>query len=152
FAYLDQSGIGDELDRTEKAILVRLTRGHPLWLAFTVSYLRDHGLPAEAETDLTVIEREIPYTGPMTEAGQDLHEAFNRRLVSRYRDTDFWHEAIKRLAVARESVSLTIWRELMADRPLPDDAESLEAAWPLLQERPWVRVRANNQYVTLHDV
>jgi tetratricopeptide (TPR) repeat protein len=152
YSYLSQSGIGRDLDEVEKAILVRLTRGHPLWLAFTVSYLGDHGLPEEAERELAEVEREIPYVGEMTQAGTDLHEAFNRRLVSHYRDTDFWHEAVKRLAVARESVSLTIWRELMSDRPLPDDAASLDSAWPMLQEIPWIRLRANNQYVTLHDV
>jgi tetratricopeptide (TPR) repeat protein len=150
--YLANSGIEAALSAEEKLALVRLTRGHPLWLAFTVSYLGEIGLPQEASTPLEIINREIPYHGEIGKAGLDLQEAFNRRLVSSYREADFWHEAIKRLAVARKSVSLSIWRELMADCPLPDEYTDLQEAWPVLLKTPWIRPRANKQYVTLHDV
>ena len=44
---------GEELEK-----LVRLTRGHPLWLAFTIAYLWERGVPEEAEkTPLATIER-----------------------------------------------------------------------------------------------
>jgi len=150
--YLDNSGIGTGLTDDEKRALVRLTRGHPLWLAFTVSYLGEKGLPEEAANPLEYIEERIPLQGDVGKAGQDLQEAFNRRLVSSYREADFWHEAIKRLAVARKSVSQSIWRELMADSQLPEGVSSLDEAWPILLNTPWIRPRANSQYVTLHDV
>jgi tetratricopeptide (TPR) repeat protein len=149
--YLNASNIADSLSDQEKARLVRLTRGHPLWLAFTVSYLAEWGLPDEAARSLEYIEQVVPYRGLIPHAGQDLQESFNRRLVAPYRDSDFWHEAIKRLAVARESVSLSIWCQFMADRPLPDGIATVQDAWPILLKIPWIRSRANRHYVTLHD-
>jgi tetratricopeptide (TPR) repeat protein len=149
--YLNASSIADALSDQEKARLVRLTRGHPLWLAFTVSYLAEWGLPDEAARSLEYIEQVVPYRGQIPHAGQDLQESFNRRLVAPYRDSDFWHEAIKRLAVARESVSLSIWCQFMADRPLPDGIATVQDAWPILLKIPWIRSRANRHYVTLHD-
>ncbi len=149
--YLNESSIASALSEEEKLRLVRLTRGHPLWLAFTVSYLADWGLPDEAARSLEYIEQVVPYRGSVPHAGQDLQDEFNRRLVAPYRDSDFWHEAVKRLAVARESVSLTIWCQFMADRPLPDGVATLEDAWPILLKIPWIRSRANRHYVTLHD-
>ena len=68
-----------------------------------------------------------------------------------YRDTDFWHEDIKRLAIVRESVSQPIWRQLMADRQLPADVADLDQAWEELCAIEWIRPRANSRYVTLHD-
>ena len=63
-ASLTGSVTQDELEK-----LVRLSRGHPLWLAFTVAYLRERGVPEEAETpSRTMIEREIPYSGQMSAA------------------------------------------------------------------------------------
>ena len=41
----------------------------------------------------------------MTQDGLNLHEDFKRRLVTPYREADFWHEAVKRLAVVRQSVN-----------------------------------------------
>jgi tetratricopeptide (TPR) repeat protein len=149
--YLNASSIADALASEEKIRLVRLTRGHPLWLAFTVSYLAECGLPDEAARELRYIDEVVPYRGDIPPPGQDLQEAFNRRLVSPYRDSDFWHEAIKRLAVARESVSLPIWCKFMADRPLPEGVTDLEEAWPTLLRIPWIRSRANRHFVTLHD-
>jgi tetratricopeptide (TPR) repeat protein len=151
-AYLDQSRIAAGLTEDEKSKLVRLTRGHPLWLAFTISYLNEKGMPEEIERPLADIERDIPYQGEVTSAkGRDLHEAFKRRLVTPYREVDFWHEAVKRLAVMRQSVNQSIWRQLMDDRPFPEDAPTLEAAWERLLQTPWIRPRANRRYITLHD-
>ena len=149
--YLDNSGNGAGLTGEEKRALVRLTRGHPLWLAFTVSYLGEKGLPEEAGISLQYIEERIPYQGDVGKAGLDLQEAFNRRLVSSYREADFWHEATKRLAIVRESVSEPIWRQLMADRPLPPEAADFQQAWEILIRTEWIRPRANRHYVTLHD-
>ncbi len=162
--YLEESSIAAGLDmqtpearRTEEAQqneekqkIVLLTRGHPLWLAFAISYLQDKGMPEEASGTLEDIAREIPYRGEMTPAGQNLHEDFKRRLVTPYREADFWHEAIKRLAVVRQSVNEYIWRALMADYPLPAGV-GLETTWDLLLETPWIRKRANGRSVTLHD-
>ncbi len=148
--YLDHS-IAARLDPDEKSKLVLLTRGHPLWLAFTISYLGENGMPEEAEAPLEEIRRALRYRGEMSQEGKSLHEAFKRRLVAPYRESDFWHEAIKRLAVVRESVNQPIWQHLMSDRPLPDGVASLEQAWTLLLQTPWIRPRANRRYVTLHD-
>ena len=149
--YLDASQVAAALSPVEKDKLVHLTRGHPLWLAFVVDYLRERGLPAEAETPLGTVKANVPYRGVMTPLGERLHEEFQRRLVAPYQESDFWHEAIKRLAVVRQSVSKPMWRELMHDRPLPDGAADLDAAWDQLLSTPWIRPRANGRYVTLHD-
>jgi hypothetical protein len=149
--YLGKSGVASGLSSNETAKLVHLTRGHPLWLAFTVTYLASKGLPEEAQGRLADIEHDMPYLGEMTQAGQNLHEEFKRRLVSPYRETDFWHEAVKRLAVARESVSERIWNQLMDDRPLPDEVADPADAWQRLLRTPWIRPRANSHYITLHD-
>jgi tetratricopeptide (TPR) repeat protein len=134
----------------EKQKLILLTRGHPLWLAFAISYLQEKGLPEEAAGTLEEIERLVPYDGEISAAGQNLCEDFKRRLVTPYKEADFWHEAIKRLAVIRQSVSEPVWRELMADHPLPPGV-NLDATWDQLLERPWIRKRANGRFVTLHD-
>lgn len=146
-----ERGVAEDQESEEKQKLVLLTRGHPLWLAFAISYLKEKGMPEEAAaTSLEEINRQIPYRGEMTPAGQNLHEEFKRRLVTPYREADFWHEAIKRLAVVRQSVNEYIWRELMADHPLPPDV-SLDETWKMLLETPWIRKRANGRFVTLHD-
>jgi tetratricopeptide (TPR) repeat protein len=149
--YLNSSDISAGLSEDEKAVLVQLARGHPLWLAFTVDYLDTVGLPEEATAPRQTIEESVPFTGDLTPAGQHLHEEFIRRLVAPYRDADFWHEAIKRLAVMRESVNQPIWERLMADRPGLDQSADLGQAWQRLLQTPWIRPRANRHYVTLHD-
>jgi radical SAM protein with 4Fe4S-binding SPASM domain len=153
--YLEASAVEPGLDEGEMQRLVLLTRGHPLWLAFTVDFLRAVGLPDEAERPLDEIAREVPYQGEMTLEGARMHEAFKRRLVTPYRGTDFWHEAIKRLAVVRRSVNRSIWQHLMSDLALPDELANEDrpwaAAWEELLRTPWIRPRANSRYVTLHD-
>ena len=149
--YLDDSAVGDALDSEEKRKIAHLTQGHPLWLAITLDYLRDRGMPAETARALDQVERDLPHPGDMTEAGVGLQEEFKRRLVTPYRDTDFWHETTKRLAVVRKSVSRPIWEELMQDLPRPEQLSSAEDAWRSLLETPWIRPRANRHYVTLHD-
>jgi tetratricopeptide (TPR) repeat protein len=150
--YLTGSAVAVGLTADEKEKLAHLTRGHPLWLAFTVDYLSGEGLPREAaENSLEDIKAALPYSGEITSAGQILHEAFKRRLVAPYHQTDFWHETFKRLAVVRESINKPIWWQLMADRPLPSDATDMDTAWEMLLRIPWIRPRANRRYVTLHD-
>jgi hypothetical protein len=149
--YLDRSRVGRELSSDEREKLVLLTQGHPLWLAFVISYLDDRGMPAEAEAPLAMIEHQVPWRGEVTPEGQWLQEEFKRRLVSPYQQVDFWHEAIKRLAVVRHSISREAWRQLMDDSGLPDTAPDLDKAWEQLLLTPWIRTRANGRYVTLHD-
>lgn len=151
-AYLAASRTDSGLTPDELDKLVRLSRGHPLWLAFTIAYLTDKGVPEEAaDTTLTMIEQEIPYQGQMTQLGETLHEDFKRRLLTPYRETDFWPEAVKRLAVVRQSIGQAAWQQLMSDRPLPDGIDTLEQAWEGLLQTPWIRQRANGRQVTLHD-
>ena len=87
----------------------------------------------------------------MTMAGQARDEKFKRRLVAPYRETDFWHEALRRLAVVRESINQPVWESLMADRQPPDGVSSVTETWDRLLQIPWIRPRANRRYVTLHD-
>jgi tetratricopeptide (TPR) repeat protein len=143
-----EAGLSEE----EAEKLVYLTQGHPLWLALTVDYLTNEGLPKELRASLEEIKRELPYHGEPTIAGRDRVESFKGHLVAPYQRTDFWHEAIRRLAVLRESVSQPIWLELMADRPLPADVADPDRAWEELRATEWIRPRANHRYVTLHDV
>jgi tetratricopeptide (TPR) repeat protein len=151
--YLGASGIAGGLryELQERQKLAHLTRGHPLWLAFAVDYLKDFGFPEVAEAPFGEIQEHLPYGAEMTAHGQRLHEDFQRQLMAPYQDSDFWHEAVKRLAVIRQSVSRRMWRELMHDRPLPEGIGSLDDSWVPLLHTPWIRPRANNQYVTLHD-
>lgn len=151
FAYLSASSVYPGITDEERTKLALLAHGHPLWLAFTVSYLNEIGMPEEAIVPLAQIQAVLPFEGDPSPEGQLLHEAFKRRLVAPYRGVDFWHEAIKRLAVARESASQEIWQELMADKRLPADVESWQEAWERLLRTPWIRPRANSRYVTLHD-
>jgi tetratricopeptide (TPR) repeat protein len=149
--YLNASLVESALSDEEKQKLVHLTRGHPLWLAFTLDYLVTQGIPAEAMRSLAEIERDVPLNGSLTTKGLSLQEAFKRRLVTPYRDSDFWHEAIKRLAVLRRGVSQPLWRRLMSDLVLPDDAASWDDAWDRLLRTPWIRPRVTGRYVTLDD-
>jgi tetratricopeptide (TPR) repeat protein len=136
-AFLDASVLGELLTGDDKQRLVDLTDGHPLWLALAVDYLRQSGPPPEM-TDRSA-------------SGEPPREAFRRRLVTPYRSTEFWPEAIKRLAVVRHSVDQRIWRVLMDDRELPPGARNWAHAWQQLCAQPWIRPRANDRYVTLHD-
>lgn len=69
-SYLAKSGISAGLTKDEGEKLVHLTRGHPLWLAFTVDYLNGVGMPKEAaENSLARIKAALPYGGEMTPAG-----------------------------------------------------------------------------------
>lgn len=146
--FLDRSSLHDE----EKQRLVHLTRGHPLWLALAVDYL-EHSDPSPEMDGLDAARRaeHLPYGAEPSAEGARLRDAFRRRLVAPYRSTDFWPEAIKRLAVVRHSVNRDVWQQLMDDRELPDDVETWDQAWERLLRTPWVRPRANQRYVTLHD-
>jgi tetratricopeptide (TPR) repeat protein len=167
--YLGDSGLAAELDDTEIDTIVHLTRGHPLWLALTISYLATVGVPEEVtENDISDVRREVPFRGTPSTAGHDLHEAYRRRLVAPYRSTDFWHEAIKRMAVIRQNLSAGMFRELLHDREPPSESGTdradggeraatgsdarWQAAWDRLRRTAWVRVRSDGRYVTLHDV
>lgn len=149
--YLRRSAVGGALAPSEVQKLVLLARGHPLWLAFAVSHISEWGVPAEATANIDDIRRAMPYAAELDREGQRLHDAFKRRLMAPYREVDFWHEAIKRLAVIRQGMSQPIWERLMSDRTLPAGAATSEDAWKMLQTTPWVRSRANGRYVTLHD-
>jgi tetratricopeptide (TPR) repeat protein len=150
--YLALSPIADGLSDDEREKLVLLARGHPLWLAFAISYITEKGVPAEVtDTSVEEVRRLVPYQGGMGTEGQRLHEEFKRRLVTPYREVDFWHDAVKRLAVVRQSVSKPVWERLMNDRQLPRDSETVDEAWETLLAIPWIRTRLNRQQVNLHD-
>ena len=149
--YLVDSGVADGLTYGPRRKLILLTRGHPLWLALTVAFLSERGMPEEARADLSAIERDIPFDEPMTAQGKQLHEEYKRRVLSVYRDAEFWHEAVLRLAVVRQSINEEIWQRLMADRDFPDRPPGVPSAWRQLLAMPWIRPRANDRYVTLHD-
>lgn len=134
--FLEHGPLHEALTETERTRLIELTDGQPLWLALAVEYFMDSPVPSE----MTVGDP----------ADKEVRESFRRRLVTGYRSTAFWPEAIKRLAVVRHSVTKPVWTELMSDRELPEGTDE-NAAWALLLERPWVRPRANARYVTLHD-
>jgi tetratricopeptide (TPR) repeat protein len=150
--FLDRSPLSAQDDADEPAKLIHLTQGHPLWMAMAVDYLQHSDPPPEMDgLDEARRAEHLPYGGELTQEGARLCDAFRRRLVAPYRSTDFWPEAIKRLAVVRHSVSREVWQFLMEDRPLPDGADTWDQAWEQLLRRPWVRPRANQRYVTLHD-
>jgi hypothetical protein len=150
-AYIEGSTVASGLSDDEKEKLILLTRGHPLWMAFTISYLEDKGLPEEAAAPFEVIARLIPYGGEISSEGTSMLNEFKRRLLAPYREADFWHEAIKVLAVVRQTVNEPIWLRLMEGQPLPPDVANMEDAWDRLLNIPWVRPRANRRSVTLHD-
>jgi len=135
--FLRRSDLDDTLPMTQQNQLIALTMGQPLWLALAVEYLQSNDLPPEMTIGLDQQYRP--------------QEQFRRRLTGLYRGTDFWPEAIKRLAVVRHSVNQDVWQRLMVDRGLPPDTADWDEAWAKLLQRPWVRPRANRRYVTLHD-
>jgi len=150
--YLRHSQVADAIQDEERDKLVLLTRGHPLWLAFTVAYLEERGIPPEAEqVSLEYLRQHVPYGAEMSPEGRRLHEAFLRSLVALYRPSDFAHESIKRLAVVRQPVARVVWEQLMSDRAPPGDFAFMDAAWQQLLDTPWVRPRGNGRFVTLHD-
>jgi len=149
--YLEESGVSDGLASQEKDKLIYLTRGQPLWLAFVVDYLTGNDIPEETNRSLDYMVEHIPYSGDMSPEGERLHQAFLRRLLAPYRESDFWHEAIKRLAVVRQPVDRVVWEMLMADLTLPEGTADLGQAWDELVAMPWIRARSNGKYVTLHD-
>jgi hypothetical protein len=150
-AYLAPISKEANLRAEETDKLVYLTQGSPLWLAFAVDYLAKVGLPPEMSVSLQKIKTDLPRDGEPTLAGRDLIESFKTHLVAPYQAADFWREAIKRLAVVRESISQPIWTSLMADKPLPTGVASADQAWETLLTREWIRPRANKRYITLHD-
>jgi tetratricopeptide (TPR) repeat protein len=150
--YLRRSAAGPALNEDEISKIALLTRGHPLWLAFAVSFMARKGIPEEVqENTLEYLREVIPYEQDMPPEGQQLNEAFRRRLVTPYREVDFWSEAVNRLAVVRQAVSKQVWERLMSDRDLPPDVGTIDEAWERLLETPWIRPRANGRLVTLHD-
>jgi tetratricopeptide (TPR) repeat protein len=150
--YIRYSGISNDLIDDEEESLVLLSRGHPLWLAFMIDYLRHEGMPPEAtDNTLAYLQQHLPYDGLMSAEGERLHEAFLRRLVAPYREAGFWREAVKRLAVVRQPVARDVWQRLMSDCALPSDMASMGEAWEALLRLPWIRPRGNHQFVTLHD-
>ena len=150
-AYITDSLISDDLTGEQKDKLIHLTRGQPLWLAFVVDYLTRDDIPDEAKNSLDYIEHNLPYNDPMSQEGERLHQGFLRHLLAPYRQSDFWHEAIKRLAVVRQPIDESVWQLLMNDLTLPEGTTDLAHAWKELLSLPWIRSRGNGKYVTLHD-
>ena len=134
---------GDERDK-----LVLLSRGHPLWLAVIEDYLAEQGVTEEAaRATLTFLEENLPFGASMTDAGRETDEQFLRLLLSPYRESDFWHEAVKRLAIVRQPVARAVWQRLMSDLELPGPVRDLNEAWTWLLQLPWMRPRGDLRYV-----
>ena len=154
YRYLNESKAADGivLSNDEKTKLVLLTRGYPLWLAFTITYLIQEGVPNEVgDHSLADLERNMPYDGEMTKNGKLWYASYKKRLVGPYQDTDFQHEAIKRLAVVRQNVSQEIFELLMTDRVQSDNIASLAEEWAKIKAIPWIRSRGSGKSITLHD-
>lgn len=151
--YLAKSGVASFLSLEEQEKLSRLTRGHPLILALTVDYLVKEGLPLEVgKNGIEQLKAWLPFQqDKIPLSGEKAYAEFVRRLVVPYRETSFWDEAIKRLAVVRRRVNEPIWERLMHDQPLPSGVANWHVAWERLLLLPWIRPRANRHYVTLHD-
>jgi tetratricopeptide (TPR) repeat protein len=150
--FIDLSPMARGLRGEERDKLVLLSRGHPLWLAVLEDYLAEQGIPGEAAAEaLSFLEENLPFGEPMTEAGRERHEQFLRQLLAPYRDTDFWHEAVKRLAIVRQPVARAVWQRLMSDLELPSHVRDLDDAWTWLLKVPWMRPRGDGRYVTVHD-
>ena len=139
--YLTQSAVGAALSEDHRRAIIDLCDGSPLWLAMTVNYLSQNEVPQEVSTwpDKDAITAEY------------LRDDFLRRLTVPYRGSDFWAAAVKYLGVVRRRVSLQVWRRLMTNRTFPDGITTWEEAWGRLKALPWIRTRANENYVTLHD-
>jgi tetratricopeptide (TPR) repeat protein len=151
-AFIDTSPVARGLRGDERDKLVLLSRGHPLWLAIMENYLAEQGVPEEASTStLRFLEDNVPFDGRMTDDGQEKHDQFVRRLLSPYRDSDFWREAVKRLAIVRQPVARAVWERLMSDLELPSSVPDLDQAWTRLLDLPWMRPRGDRRYVTVHD-
>lgn len=150
--FIDLSPMARGLRGDERDKLVLLSRGHPLWLAVLEDYLAEQGIPGEAAGEaLSFLEENLPFGEPMTEAGREKHEQFLRQLLAPYRETDFWHETVKRLAIVRQPVARVVWERLMADLELPGQVRDLDDAWTWLLALPWMRPRGDGRYVTVHD-
>jgi len=144
--YLDESGFAEKITSEEKGRMALMSKGHPLWLALSIYYLSEKGVPEEVEKlDIKAEDAEWPYRNGA------LHDAFLRRLVIPYLEGEFWHEAIFRLGIVRRRVNKSFWRKLMEDYELPPEIDSWDEAWQRLLEFPWIRPRANKNYVTLQD-
>jgi hypothetical protein len=150
--FIDTSPMSRGLRGEERDKLVLLSRGHPLWLAIMENYLAERGIPEEAATTtLRFLDDNVPFGGRMTDDGREKHDQFLRRLLSPYRESDFWHEAVKRLAIVRQPVARAVWERLMSDLELPSPVRDLDEAWTWLLDLPWMRPRGDRRYVTVHD-
>lgn len=141
WTYLQRSSVVTELQPEQARAAIELADGYPLWLAMIVNYLALLGVPSELAAWQDA-------KGP---ARDELKDDFLRRLIVPYRGSDFWSLAVKRLGVVRRRVNRQVWTALMSDRELPADVGSWEEAWIRLMELPWIRTRANQRYITLHD-
>ena len=152
-AYLEKSAIGPHLSGEEKEKLAWLTKGNPLFLALTVYYLTKEDIPREVKRNgIQDLKEWLPYQQvKATSQGEKVYDEFIRRLMLPFREPDFWHEAIRRLTVVRRGVNQSAWENLMRDKPLPPDVRNWNEAWSRFLQLPWIRPRANFNYITLHD-
>jgi tetratricopeptide (TPR) repeat protein len=153
--YLTSSDIGSSLLDEELAKIAILSRGRALWLALAVNYLDKRGvLPEVKEQQLVDLENWLPYDeedeNALLPQGRELLGSFVGHLIMPQNGTDFWAEATRRLAVVHHNVNFEIWTHLMVDVEWPPEM-SPQQAWAYLQALPWIRLRANRQFVTLHD-
>ncbi|MBZ0285038.1 MAG: ATP-binding protein [Anaerolineae bacterium] len=150
--YIKQSRVAEALSLEEIEKLALLTGGHPLWLALSLEYLDREGLPPSLKISVTDLRHKLPFNTVIDADGERIREDFIRHLLTLYRETGFWSEIFRRLAVVRYWVSKSVWIELSSlDLSLPADVSSWDDAWEKLLSFPWIRIRANQKHITLHD-
>jgi tetratricopeptide (TPR) repeat protein len=142
--YLEQSAVFNGLEKNEIEKIILFVKGHPLWLALTVYYLEQVGLPQTL----------VRYPLETLENLSKDHSIFNEyvsELLTPYKERTFWHEAILRLSILRQRMNFQIWKTIMEDISLPEEVENWDNAWEIFKTLPWVRERANKRYITLQD-
>ena len=151
-SYLKMS-IDDELDDDSINKLIFLCDGYPLILTLMVDHLSKENLPKWfiSKKGLSKEDWFVNSLPHMRKNENAERNEFQRLLMSQFRSSEFWPEAIKRLGVVRHRLDKDTWIKLMSDRDLPSDVKDWDEAWKKLYDFQWIRKRSNGKEVTLHD-
>ena len=142
--YLEQSEVFSGLRKNEHKKIVLFVQGHPLWLALTVYYLKQVGVPQ------TLSRYSLDELKKLSKDNL-IYDEYISELLTPYKERTFWHEAILRLSILRQRMSLDVWKKIMEDVPFSVGVETWDVAWVEFKMLPWVRERADKRYVTLQD-
>lgn len=123
-----------------------LTNGNPLLLCLAVDCYRHGYWPEDIDKkSISEIEAQISLS---TEEAQRLRYEFEKSLVIGYADTEPFRYFIRQLAHASRRVNKDIFKALIQFR---SNVEA-EDWWLKLQELPYIRKRASEDYISVHDV